>query len=89
MFIASGSVNGPVDLASTPTLVLTCILASCLAGWSVRAAAARRFHQDWRGALLHPVGILLLLAIQWYALARKLSGRAVSWKTRAYTQTSG
>jgi hypothetical protein len=27
----------------------------------------------------------LLLAVQWYALGRKLMGGTVSWKERAYT----
>ena len=59
------------------------------AAWLPRALAVGRFRQDWRGAVLHPVGILLLLAIQWYALGRKLMGGAVSWKDRAYKEGVG
>ena len=62
-------------------------LASVLLDWGIRLVAARRFRQDWRSAVLHPVGILLLLAIQWYALVRKISGRAVSWRDRAYQES--
>ena len=36
------------------------------------------------GAWLHPLGILVLLAIQWYALARNLAGRPSAWKGRLY-----
>ncbi len=54
------------------------------AAWLPRVLGVQRFKQDWRGALLHPLGIFLLLAVQWYALARKLMGGSVSWKTRAY-----
>lgn len=54
------------------------------AAWLPRALAARAFRQDWRSALLHPFGIATLLAIQWYSLTRKLTGGAVSWKSRAY-----
>ncbi|RXH56790.1 glycosyltransferase [Granulicella sibirica] len=61
-----------------------CIVLSVAGAWLPHVLAVGRFRQDWRGALLHPLGILLLLAIQWYALGRKLSGGAVSWKTRAY-----
>jgi glycosyltransferase involved in cell wall biosynthesis len=61
-------------------------LVGMLAAWLPRALAASRFRQDWRGALLHPFGILLLLAVQWYALARKSMGRSVSWKARAYVR---
>ncbi len=52
--------------------------------WVPRLLAVRRFKQDWRSAALHPVGIVMLLAVQWYALTRKLTGGAVSWKDRAY-----
>lgn len=55
-----------------------------LAAWLPRWLAVARFRQDWRGALLHPFGIILLLAVQWYALARKVRGGAVSWRDRAY-----
>ena len=37
------------------------------------------------GALLHPVGIVLLLAVQWYALARRISGKPAVWRGRGYT----
>jgi len=49
-----------------------------------RLLGVPRFKQDWRGAVLHPVGILLLLAVQWYALWRKVRGGAVSWRDRVY-----
>ena len=35
-------------------------------------------------ALLHPLGVTVLLALQWYALLRKLAGQQVTWKERAY-----
>lgn len=49
-----------------------------------RMLATVRFRQPMRSALLHPLGILVLLAIQWFALVRKLRGGAVSWRSRAY-----
>ncbi len=72
--------------AAATVFMLGTVCTAVLADWIVRGLAARRFRQDWRGALLHPIGILLLLAIQWYALIRKLSGRAVSWRDRAYAE---
>jgi glycosyltransferase involved in cell wall biosynthesis len=60
------------------------IAVAVAAAWFPRVLAARAFRQDWRGALLHPFGIAALLAIQWYSLTRKLTGGAVSWKSRAY-----
>jgi len=63
---------------------LALVLAAVAGAWTPRFLAALRFRQPWRSAILHPVGIVTLLAIQWYALARKLSGGAVSWKQRSY-----
>lgn len=51
-----------------------------------RLLGMRRFGQSLRSALLHPVAILVLLAIQWFALVRKLRGGTVSWRRRAYVE---
>jgi hypothetical protein len=64
--------------------VLVFVLVAVAGAWLPRVLAARIFNQDWRGAMVHPVGIAVLLAIQWYSLVRKLTGGAVSWKDRAY-----
>jgi len=66
--------------------VLYSMAAAALAAWLTRALAAARFRQSWLSALLHPIGILLLLSVQWYALLRKLTGGKVSWKDRAYAK---
>jgi glycosyltransferase involved in cell wall biosynthesis len=68
--------------AAAELLVFTLAAA---AAWLPRILAARRFHQDPRSALLHPIGIFVLLLIQWYALIRQLLNRPVTWKSRAYT----
>ena len=60
------------------------VLVAAASAWLPRVLAAVHFKQDWRGAVLHPVGIGVLLAIQWYSFTRKLMGGAVSWKDRAY-----
>ena len=39
--------------------------------------------------MLHPLGILLLLCVQWYALARKLVGKPVGWRQRTYSSGTG
>lgn len=49
-----------------------------------RVVNAIRYRQSWLGVALHPVGIALLLVLQWYALLRKLLGRPASWKSRDY-----
>ncbi|MBB3262698.1 hypothetical protein FHW79_000285 [Azospirillum sp. OGB3] len=57
-------------------------------GLSFRLLLAIRFRQSLVGALLHPVGILILLAIQWSALLRARRGRPAEWRGRAYPSTS-
>lgn len=49
-----------------------------------RLAGVTLFRQSRIGALLHPLSIVLLLAIQWQALGRWLIGRPNSWKGRSY-----
>jgi peroxiredoxin len=59
-------------------------VAATLASYVPRLAAVWRFRQPLRGALLHPLGVMLLLAIQWHALVALLVGRPASWKGRTY-----
>ncbi len=54
-----------------------------------RLLAVRRFRQPLPSALLHPLGILLLLSLQWYALGRKLFGKPVGWRQRTYSSETG
>ena len=54
-----------------------------------RFLAVRRFRQPLGSALLHPVGIMVLLSVQWYALARKVFGRPVGWRQRTYSSETG
>jgi hypothetical protein len=58
--------------------------ASLLSGYAIRIVSAIRYRQSWRSVALHPVGVLVLLALQWNALFRKLRGRPATWKERAY-----
>lgn len=53
-----------------------------------RLVACARFHQSVLGAILHPLGIALLVAIQWYALVRSIAGRPATWRGRSYGPTS-
>ena len=64
--------------------ILVCTAIAVVAAWLPRVLATARFQQPLQSAVLHPVGIVLLLAIQWYALARKLLGGSVHWRNRAY-----
>jgi glycosyltransferase involved in cell wall biosynthesis len=73
-------------LPRSNALIASCILVAVAGAWLPRLLAIRLFRQDWRGALLHPLGIALLLAVQWYALGRQVLGSPVSWKDRAYAK---
>ena len=68
--------------ANRATLAVS--LAACALSLLPRMLAAARFRQSWLGASLHPVGISLLLAVQWYAALRNWFGRPVGWKGRAH-----
>jgi hypothetical protein len=78
-----------------PVVLLACAgwlsaMAAALAGlaaalaWLPRLLGVLLFRQSLLGAVLHPVGVLVLLAIQWYALGRCLVGRPATWKGRNY-----
>lgn len=67
---------------SGPTLVLAGL--ATLLAYTPRLVGARRFRQSLVGALLHPVGVTILVAIQWYALLRSVVGRPATWKGRSY-----
>lgn len=47
-----------------------------------RLLLAARFRQSWLGALLHPLGILIVVGIQWFALWRSSLGAPLAWKER-------
>ena len=89
LLLALGQVAPPLLLLlallglAPPAVVPLAALATA-AVYLPRLHAARRFHQPWTGAILHPLGVTLLLAIQWHALTGRLMGRPASWRGRAY-----
>ena len=58
---------------------------ACLCFVATRFILAWRFRQPLVSAVLHPIGIAALLALQWSALLRAASGRPATWRGRAYT----
>ena len=64
-------------------LRLGSVLSVCFA-YRARFIAKVAFRQSLFGALMHPFGILMLIAIQWYALIRQGIGKPFGWKGRAY-----
>ena len=77
-----------LGITAAGAILLVSMAVSALSAWLLRFVAAKRFRQDWRSAVLHPFGILLLLAVQWYSLGRKLLGGTVKWRDRAYSDVA-
>ncbi len=59
-------------------------LIATAAGYLPRALAVWRFRQSVSGAAVHPLGVAVLLVLQWWSLGRKLLRRQAMWKQRAY-----
>ena len=70
-------------------LTIAALTAALLASYLPRFLAIRQFRQPLKSALLHPLGMLVLLTLQWYALTRRLLGRPVGWRARAYASGTG
>ena len=85
VFPATATGGFQVSSTTQSCLWIVAVGIPLVSSWLPRWVGVRRFKQDWRGALLHPFGILLLLAVQWFALIRKLRGGRVAWKDRGYT----
>jgi glycosyltransferase involved in cell wall biosynthesis len=58
--------------------------AALVFGYTIRFVSAARYRQSWLSAILHPIGILVLLLLQWSALLRKMLGIRAKWKERKY-----
>ena len=67
-------------VAAVPATLATILL------YYPRAAGFSRFRQPWAGALMHPVGVTMLVALQWYGLLRTTLGRPAMWKGRSYQE---
>jgi hypothetical protein len=87
LLLLAGQVLPPVLLlaawlthAAPPALALAAAATAMVFG--TRLLLLWRFEQSVIGALLHPVGILALVAIQWFALIRGSLGLPLAWKGR-------
>lgn len=85
-FLAAGQILPFALLAAGVLQPLATAAAVC--SITPRLIAATRFRQSWMSALLHPFGILVLLALQWYSCVRALTGQASTWKGRPYSSRS-
>jgi hypothetical protein len=67
---------------SWPMWQIALAIIATAAAYYPRLVAARRFRQSILAAIVHPLGILILLAIQWFALLCNALGRPATWKGR-------
>jgi hypothetical protein len=76
--VVGAHLDQPVLAAEVSAVILLATTASYLP----RLLAVRRFQQPLLSALLHPLGVALLLAVQWYALIRHIAKRPIAWRSR-------
>ena len=65
-----------------PAWTIAAAVIACGLAILPRLAEALQFRQSLTSALAQPLAIAVFLAIQWYALARKLLGLKTSWRGR-------
>lgn len=69
--------------AAWPWWAVPVAAAAVALAWLPRVLEATRFRQSLTGAVVHPLGVAVFLAIQWVALARKLLGLKTAWRGRS------
>jgi hypothetical protein len=71
-------------LAMEWTAAVTFAVAALVSGCARTAVDYRSGRTESSQFFLHPLGVLLLIAIQWYALVRAVIGKPVGWKGRQH-----
>ncbi len=86
LFLLGGQVLPVVLLAAAPLWPWAALVAlpAVVLLYLPRLAGIHRFRQSPLGAALHPLGVAVLTALQWYGLLRSLLGRPAAWKGRVY-----
>jgi Glycosyl transferase family 2 len=81
LLLAGGQVL-PVVVAVVTHAALAWAAVGC--GILTRLILALRFRQPLASALLHPLAVSVLLAIQWFSLVRASLGGSATWRGRRY-----
>jgi len=58
------------------------LLGSGLSGYLIRFMHCALYKCSWIGALLHPIGVCVLMGVQWTAFIRNMLGIKPTWKGR-------
>ncbi len=88
LLLLGGQTLPPIILAvaagvgSPPTVGYAA--AAIVLAFGTRLLLTARFRQSWLGAVLHPLGVLLVVAIQWTAWWRARHSLVTVWKGRAH-----
>ena len=89
LLLLLGQVAPFLLLATRTTSLATAFCVAAIASVLItRLVLAARFRQPVSTALLHPVAIVVLLAMQWTGVVRWLSGKPARWKAREYASES-
>jgi hypothetical protein len=89
LWVSLAVVGATFDDARAATIVSVLLAIAVVTSYLPRVIATWKFSQPVISALLHPVGVLMLLGVQWYALVRQVFGRPVEWRTRSYASATG
>lgn len=71
-----------LSLGVAGTLAIEIALLGTALVYIPRLLLAARFRQSLSGAVLHPLGVLIVIGIQWFALWRVGVGAPLAWKER-------
>jgi hypothetical protein len=88
-WVSSLVVGATFDQARVAGMITVLLAMAVVASYLPRMLAVRRFRQPLGSAVVHPVGVAVLLGVQWYALGMQVLGRPVSWRARRYATGSG
>lgn len=80
VLVGAGLLSGWRDW---PGWAIVATVAAAALSAATRIQLDRRFTGSAVGWLGHPLGVAVLVAIQWWALARKLAGAKTSWRGRS------
>jgi hypothetical protein len=87
--VSNAMVGATFDDPRAAEVVSVLLAAAVMCSYLPRMIAVPKFKQPVLSAVLHPVGILMLLGVQWYALTRQVLGRPVEWRARSYASGTG
>jgi glycosyltransferase involved in cell wall biosynthesis len=88
-YVSSLVVGATFDQPLLAAAISLCLALAVIASFLPRLLAVRRFKQPLLSALIHPLGVALLLVVQWYALSKQVFGKPVAWRARSYASDSG